>query len=119
MMKSTLDPPMPLAQPRITAPARRVWRIVAMAGALPLVLGAIVWTASVLSDGGRIPAELAAARQQPGEMICADGRIVPGAEDLIDRLLSGATFRCTAWRMRRQMVDPATGTTNWPTSPRR
>jgi len=110
---------MPIAQPRTTARTRRAWRIAAMAGALPLVLGAILVSASALSDGGRIPAELAAARQQPGEMICADGRIVPGAEDFIDRLLSGATFRCTAWRMRRQLVDPSTGATNWPTSPRR
>ena len=90
-----------------------------MIGVLPLVLGALLVGATALSDGGRIPAELAAARQQPGEMICADGRIVPGAEDFIDRLLSGATFRCTAWRMRRQLVDPGTGATNWPSSPRR
>jgi len=110
---------MPPAQTRAPARRRHPWRIAALATALPLVLGALLWSATALSDNGRIPAELAAARQQPGEMICADGRIVPGADDFIDRLLSGATFRCTAWRMRLQLVDPATGATQWPSSPRR
>ena len=113
------DMPMPAAPLRPTPRARRAWRVLVLIGALPLVLGAILWSASALSDSGRIPAELAAARQEPGEMICADGRIVPAAEDLIDRLLSGAVFRCTSWRMRLQLVEPATGATHWPSSPRR
>src|SRR3981189_1086947 len=104
---------------RVTPSAGRAWRIVLLIAPLPLVLGAILWSASALSDSGRIPAELAAARQQPGDMVCADGRIVPGAERFIDRLLSGAPFRCTSWRMRLQIVDPATGPTHWPSSPRR
>jgi len=119
-MRRHRDPlPMRPAKFRHKTSAGRAWRLVLMIGVLPLVVGALLVGASALSDGGRIPAELAAARQQPGEMICADGRIVPGAEDFIDRLLSGATFRCTAWRMRRRLVDPATGATNWPSSPRR
>ncbi len=110
---------MPAVPSRTTPRAGRAWRIAALVGALPLVLGAILWSAMALSDNGRIPAEIAAARQQPGDMVCADGRIIPAAEDLIDRLLSAAVFRCTDWRMRLQIVDPATGATTWPSSPRR
>jgi hypothetical protein len=86
---------------------------------LTALLWLALWGASVLSDGGRIPSELAAAAQQPGEMVCAGGEIVRGEGSFVDRLFGSGRFRCIAWRMRHRQVDPATGATDWPSSPRR
>jgi hypothetical protein len=97
----------------------RGWRNVLLIIILPLVFGAMLWAASVLSDNGRVPSELAAAKQESGVMLCADGKIVHGAGEFFDRLLNGGTFRCTSWRMRQTQVDTATGATYWPSSPRR
>jgi hypothetical protein len=52
-------------------------------------------------------------------MICSGGAIVRGDGSFIDSLLGAGRFRCMAWRMRRHLVDPATGATDWPSSPRR
>ena len=112
-----------LPMPAVVAPKKqglvRRWRGALMLAVLPLVLGALLLGASVLSDNGRVPAELAAAQQESGVMLCADGKIVYGAGAVIDRLLNSGVFRCTAWRMRESVVDTATGATHWPSSPRR
>jgi hypothetical protein len=95
------------------------WRI-ALVGALVIgLLWATLWGAIQISDEGRIPSELAAARQEPGDMVCSGGTIVRGDGSFLATFFSGGRFRCAAWRMRRSRVDPATGATDWPTSPRR
>jgi hypothetical protein len=95
------------------------WRITLFAAGLAVLLWAALWAAGLVSDRGRIPSELAAAAQQPGDMICADGAIVRGDGSFIASLFSAGRFRCIAWRMRARQVDPATGATDWPSSPRR
>ena len=72
-----------------------------------------------MSDSGRIPSELAAAQQESGVMVCADGTIVRANGSLVERIFGVGTFRCNSWRMRARQVDPATGHTDWPSSPRR
>jgi hypothetical protein len=120
MMKRHLDAlPMPVAAPPKKQSTGYGWRIVLLIGILPLVLGAILWGASVLSDSSRVPAELAAAKQASGVMLCDDGKIVHGAGAFFDSLFASGTFRCTSWRMRQTQVDTATGATYWPSSPRR
>ena len=94
-------------------------RLFVVAVGLTLLVWAALWGANELSDGGRIPSELAAARQQPGEMVCADGTIVRSDGSLIERIFGIGTFRCGSWRMRARQVDPATGHTDWPSSPKR
>ena len=95
------------------------WRIALFAVILVVLLWAALWGASIMGDSGRIPAELAAAAQQPGEMVCSAGAIARGDGSLIDTVFGGGRFRCIAWRMRHRQVDPATGATDWPSSPRR
>jgi hypothetical protein len=95
------------------------WRMSLVAFGVVLLMSAGLWGASLMSDGGRIPSELAAAAQQPGEMICSGGAIVRGDGSFIDSLFGAGRFRCMAWRMRHRLVDPATGATDWPSSPRR
>jgi len=95
------------------------WRLAFFAVCLIVVLWAALWGASLLSDSGRIPSELAAAAQQPGDIVCADGTIVRGDGSFLDSLFYGGRFRCIAWRMRARAVNPATGATDWPSSPRR
>jgi hypothetical protein len=106
-----------------TVPRRNsdAWRIALFAACLSVLLWAALWAASRISDRGRIPSELAAAAQQPGDMVCADGAIVrgDGSGSFVDSLFSGGRFRCIAWRMRARQVDPTTGATDWPSSPRR
>ncbi|MDQ2735344.1 MAG: hypothetical protein M3Y55_10235, partial [Pseudomonadota bacterium] len=96
------------------------WRIALFAACLILMLWAALWGLDLMSDNGRIPSELAAAAQQPGDMVCSDGAIVRGDGSFLASVVSaGGTFRCIAWRMRHRQVDPATGATDWPSSPRR
>jgi hypothetical protein len=95
------------------------WRLALFIVGLPLVIGAMLWAASVLSDGTRVPAALAAAAQGSGVMFCTEGAIVRGTDSLIDRLFGDGSFHCTAWRMRRGQVNTATGVADWPSSPRR
>lgn len=95
------------------------WRIALFAVCLTVLLWAALWGASLLSDSGRIPSELAAAAQQPGDIVCSNGAIVRGDGSFVDSLFSSGRFRCIAWRMRARQVNPATGATDWPSSPRR
>lgn len=94
-------------------------RLVVFAVGLTLVLWAALWGASLMSDSGRIPSELAAAQQESGVMVCADGTIVRADGSLVERIFGVGAFRCTSWRMRARQVDPATGHTDWPSSPKR
>jgi hypothetical protein len=110
---------MDLAKPRKKNNGVGAWRIALLIGILPLVLGAMLWTASALSDNGRVPAELAASQQESGVMLCSEGKIVHGAGAFIDSLFDSGSFRCTAWRMRAALVETSTGATHWPSSPRR
>ena len=101
------------------APPNGAWRIAFFAVGLVFLIWGALWGASLMSDSGRIPSELAAAAQQPGEMVCSDGAIVRGDGSYFANLVGTGRFRCIAWRMRNSRVDPATGATEWPTSPRR
>ncbi len=94
-------------------------RLVTLAVRLTLLLWAALWGASLMSDSGHIPSELAAAQQEMGVMVCADGTIVRSNGSLVERIFGVGTFRCNSWRMRARQVDPATGHTDWPSSPRR
>lgn len=94
-------------------------RLALFAASLLLFLWATLWATSLMSDSGRIPSELAAARQETGVMVCADGSIVRANGSLVERIFGVGTFRCNAWRMRAKQVDSATGHTDWPSSPKR
>src|SRR5664280_1812644 len=94
------------------------WRVVLFMLLLPIALFAMLWAANAASDSGRVPAALAAAAQESGVMLCADGTIDHG-DSLLDRVFTDGRFRCTSWRMRAKTVDPHTGATTWPSSPRR
>ncbi|MDQ6628896.1 MAG: hypothetical protein M3Z29_10700 [Pseudomonadota bacterium] len=93
-------------------------RVVGFMLLLPALLFVILWAASAASDTGRVPAALAAAAQESGVMVCADGSIDHG-DSFLGRLFGDGRFRCTSWRMRAKSVDPSTGATTWPSSPRR
>ena len=86
---------------------------------LPLVLGALLLGASVLSDGNRIPGLLAHAAKESGVMYCTEGKIVHGDGSLADRAVEPGTFRCTAWKLRGEQSYTVKGAMPWPTSPRR
>lgn len=94
-------------------------RLVLFALGLALFLWAALWAASLMSDSARIPSELVAAAHETGVMVCADGTIVHADGSLVERIFGVGRFRCTNWRMRAKQVDPATGTVDWPSSPRR
>ncbi|MGZ5130217.1 MAG: hypothetical protein ACXWJ1_03140 [Caldimonas sp.] len=94
-------------------------RLVVFAAGLTLFLWAALWGASLMGDSGRIPSELAAAKMETGVMVCADGTIVRADGSLVERIFGVGRIRCSAWRMRARQVDPATGATDWPSSPRR
>ncbi len=111
---------MTTAQASLTKRPRHSGRRLALfAVCLLLLLWAALWAASLMSDSGRIPSELAAAQQESGVMVCADGTIVRSNGSLVERIFGVGTFRCNAWRMRAKQVDPATGHTDWPSSPKR
>ena len=86
---------------------------------LPLVLGAMFFTASAFSDNNRVPAELAASARETAVMFCIEGDIVHDTSSWLDRFLHDGRFRCTEWRMRGGQTDSVTGAVNWPSSPRR
>ena len=86
---------------------------------LPLVLGALLWGASALSDDSRIPGLLAYAAKESGVMYCTAGKIVHGDGSLLARGTEPGTFRCTDWKMRGEQTYTVKGATAWPTSPRR
>jgi len=86
---------------------------------LPLVCGALLWAASVLSDGNRIPGLLALAAKESGVMYCTEGKIVHGNGSLVDRAVEEGRFQCTAWKLRGEGSFTVKGAMPWPTSPRR
>ena len=86
---------------------------------LPLVLGALLLGASILSDGNRIPGVLAVLAKESGVMYCTEGKIVHGDGSLLDRAVEPGTFRCTAWKLRGEQTYTVKGAMPWPTSPRR
>jgi hypothetical protein len=86
---------------------------------LPLVLGALLYGASVLSDGNRLPGLLAVLAKESGVLYCTEGKIVHGDDGLLDRALEEGTFRCTAWKLRGEQTYTVKGAMPWPTSPRR
>ena len=94
---------------------RRVMLIVI----LPVVLGVLLWTATILSDDNRIPGLLAHAARESGVLYCTEGKIVRGDGSLLDRALEPGTFRCTAWKLRGEGSYTVRAATPWPTSPRR
>ena len=96
----------------------RILRLVLLLACLPLVTGGLLLAAGSINDSQRVPAELAAWRQQSGVMVCSEGSVQRGDGSLVDRLLDAGTFRCAAWRMRFQKPTTA-GLVEWPTSPRR
>ena len=92
--------------------------VVLFAILLPPLLVGLLWAAGAASDMSRVPAALAAAAQESGVMVCADGTIDHG-NSFITRMVGDGRFRCISWRMRAKPFDPETGTTIWPTSPKR
>jgi len=108
------------AQKTVVARAgRTLGRRVMLVVILPLVLGALLWTASVLSDDNRIPGLLAHAAKESGVMYCTEGRILRGDGSLVDRALQPGTFHCTNWKLRGEGSYTVKAATPWPTSPRR
>ena len=103
-------------KPRAAAGLGRTLMLIA---SLPLVLGALLWGASALSDDSRIPGLLAHAAKESGVMYCTAGRIVHGDGSALARATEPGTFRCTDWKMRGEQTYTVKGATPWPTSPRR
>ena len=86
---------------------------------LPVVLGGLLWGASVLSDNNRIPGLLAHAAKESTVMYCTAGKIVHGDGSLVDRAIQPGVFRCTEWKMRGEGSETVRGATSFSTSPRR
>ena len=101
------------------APGPSFGRKLALVVILPLVLGALLLTASILSDGNRIPGLLAHAAKESGVLYCVEGKIVHGDGSLLARAAEPGTFRCTAWKLRGEQTYTVKGAMPWPTSPRR
>jgi len=115
-----LTHPMSAAAKTVASPAGpRLLRAFMLIVILPLVLGALVWTASALSDGNRIPGLLATFAKESGVMYCTEGEIVHGNGSLVDRAIEPGTFRCTAWKLRGEETYTVRGAMPWPTSPHR
>src|SRR5664280_954005 len=72
------------------------WRVVLFMLLLPIALFAMLWAANAASDSGRVPAALAAAAQESGVMLCADGTIDHG-DSLLDRAFQTRNRR-QAWQ---------------------
>ena len=109
----------PPATSAVARAGRTLGRRVMLTVILPLVLGALLFTASVLSDDNRVPGLLAYAAKESGVMYCTEGRIVRGDGSLVDRALAPATFQCTAWKLRGAGSYTVKAAMPWPTSPRR
>ena len=105
--------------PPAPAPSVGLWRTFMLVFSLPLVVGALVWAASVLSDGNRIPGLLALAAKESGVMYCTEGKIVHGDGSLLDRAVQEGRFHCTAWKLRGVGSYTVKGAMPWPTSPKR
>jgi hypothetical protein len=106
-------------RPHAAAAGLGLGRTLMLIASLPLVLGALLWGASALSDDSRIPGLLAHAAKESGVMYCTAGRIVHGDGSVLARAIEPGTFRCTDWKMRGEQTYTVKGATPWPTSPRR
>ena len=106
-------------RPPAAAPGFGLARTLVLVASLPVVLGALLWGASVLSDDNRIPGLLAIAAKESGVMYCTEGKIVHGDGSLVDRAVAPGTFRCTSWKLRGEGSYTVKAATPWPTSPRR
>ena len=100
-------------------PSSRRWRALLLIVTLPVVLGGLLWAADVVSDGNRVPAEIAALARETGVMLCAEGTVDHDQDSIWDRMFQAGTFRCTSWRMRGKSSSTTTGAVDWPSSPRR
>ena len=76
---------------------------------MPLVFGALLWVANILSESNRIPYEIANSASKTAVMFCTEGKIVRETPAWYDRLVDAGSFRCTAWRSRGGETDQATG----------
>ena len=115
-----LDLPMTAAAKTIPSPSRLgLGRALMLLVSLPIVLGALLYGASVLSDNNRIPGLLAVFAKESGVMYCTEGKIVHGDGSVLDRAAEPGTFRCTAWKLRGEETYTVRGAMPWPTSPRR
>ncbi len=94
------------------------WTVVLFIVLVPVLLVGLLLGISAASDNGRVPSALAAAQQETGVMVCKDGTIDHG-DSWLDRLFTDGRFRCSSWRMRAKVYNPATGATTWPSSPKR
>ena len=106
-------------RPLAGRPRTRPWRALGLVIIVPVVLGAIVWTANAVGDSNRVPAEISASARETGVMLCAAGSVERDGESLWDRIFAAGTFRCTSWRMRGEASSTTTGAVGWPSSPRR
>lgn len=97
----------------------RLRRALLLVFTLPSVLGALLWAAVAVSDGNRVPAEIAASARETGVMLCTEGAVDHEAKSLWGRIVSAGTFRCTSWHMRGKSSSTTTGAVDWPSSPRR
>ncbi len=95
------------------------WRSTVMLLCVPLALWAALWIASVVSDGSRVPSELADSALESTVMVCSDGSIVHDGDSMFERLTGSGYFRCTDWHMRGAQTAPSRRPLNWPTSPKR
>ncbi len=108
------------ALPGLRRSVGRQWRALLLLLTFPVVVGILVWTANVVGDSNRVPAEIAASARSTSVMLCAEGAV--GHDDdasLWDRIVSAGTFRCTSWRMRGAASSTTTGAVDWPSSPKR
>ena len=114
------EPPMnDFAKSAVARAGRTFGRRIMLIVIMPLVLGALLWAASVLGDDNRIPGLLAHAAKESGVMYCTEGKIVRGNGSLVDRALEPGTFRCTNWKLRGEGSYTVKAAMPWPTSPRR
>lgn len=107
-----------LQRPAAVARSRH-WRTLMLIVSPPLVVGVLLWGASVLSDHNRIPGLLALEAKESGVMYCTAGKIVHGNGSLVDRAFEPGVFRCTEWKLRGEGSETVRGATPFPDSPRR
>ena len=105
--------------PRVSDEGPSLVRSLMLIVSLPVVLGALLWGASVLSDNNRIPGLLAHAAKESTVMYCTAGKIVHGDGSLLDRAIEPGRFLCTEWKMRGEQSETVRGATPTPDSPRR
>ena len=104
---------------RIAFPkAATLWRNVALAIGGPVLLGAMLWTVSLVADATRVPSELSASARESTVLVCKDGSVEHADSTWFGRLFSDRIFRCNDWHVRGMHTAPG-GAVDWPSSPRR